>query len=154
MPRQQKHRFPKGNHLKDDCNVNYTTKRISLQMVLFMRCDILWNGSRKTGGESPPKLERMLKMVTRTLSAEAYESLRSDLLKKAHIEPMEVGYTVDMRISGVDYTVKLVLDKHKQVAVLQANRIDRHRSGMGDQLITGGAVLTAFLEILVYQGVR
>lgn len=93
-------------------------------------------------------------MVTRTLSAEAYESLRSDLLKKAHIEPMEVGYTVDIRISGVDYTVKLVLDKHKQVAVLQANRIDRRRSGMGNQLITGGALLTAFLEILVYQGVR
>ena len=93
-------------------------------------------------------------MVTRTLSTEAYETLRSHLMKKAHIEPMEVGYTVDMCISGADYTVKLALDKHRQVTVIQANRIDRYRSGQGDQLITGRALLTAFLEILLYQGIR
>ena len=80
-------------------------------------------------------------MVTGMLSVEAYETLRNHLMKKAHIEPMEVGYTVDMCICGVDYTVKLVLDKHRQVAVLQANRIDRYRNGPGDQLITGGFCL-------------
>lgn len=93
-------------------------------------------------------------MVSRTLSAEAYEALQSHLMKKAHIEPMEIGYTVDMCISGADYTVKLVLDKHRQVTVLQANRIDRYHSGLGNQLITGKGLLTAFLEIILYQGVR
>ena len=96
----------------------------------------------------------MKRMVTRTLSEEAYETLQSRLVKKAHIEPMDVGYTVDMCISGVDYTVKLVLERHRQVTVIQANRIDRYRSGQGNQLITGGALLTAFLEIRLYQGVR
>ena len=93
-------------------------------------------------------------MVTRTLSVEAYETLQNYLMKKAHIQPMEVGYTVDMCIGSADYAVKLVLDKHRQVAVLQANRIDRYRSGQGDQLITGGALLSAFLEILLYQVVN
>ena len=67
---------------------------------------------------------------------------------------MDAAYTVDMAISGADYTVKLMLDKHRQVAVLQACRIDRCRTGRGDALITGGALLTALLEILIYQVVN
>ena len=93
-------------------------------------------------------------MVTRTLSVEAYETLQNHLMKKAHIQPMEVGYAVDMCIGSADYAVKLVLDKHRQVAVLQANRIDRYHSGQGDRLITGGALLSAFLEIFLYQVVN
>lgn len=93
-------------------------------------------------------------MITKTLSPETYDALRNHLMKKAHIEPMDAAYTVDMAISGADYTVKLVLDKHRTVAVLQACRIDRYRSGQGDTLITGGALLTAFLEILIYQVVN
>lgn len=58
-------------------------------------------------------------MITRTLSTENYEILRNHLMKKAHIEPMDVGYTVDMTIDGVNYTLKLMLEKHWQVAILQ-----------------------------------
>lgn len=93
-------------------------------------------------------------MIERKLSPEMYQTLRNDLMEKAHAEPGDAAYTVDLRINGVSYAVKLLPAGHCRLVVLQASRMDRYRSGTGDQLITNNILLKAFLEILLLQGIR
>ena len=109
----------------------------------------------KTGVKLPQQFRKDVEtMIMKKVNPDAYEALKRSLRETAHIEPMDAGYTVDMCISGVNYAVKLVLERHNQVAVIQASRIDRYRSGQGDRLIVNGALLNAFLEILTYQAVN
>lgn len=92
-------------------------------------------------------------MILRTVKAEEYEMLKKELPVKAHVDPMDVCYTVNMQVSGVSYAIKMVFAGRCKVAVLQACRIDRSHTGQ-DRLITDSGLLVAFLEILLYQGIR
>lgn len=93
-------------------------------------------------------------MIIRELKQWKYEHLCKDLIEKAHAEPLEASYTVDMQINGVSYAVKIQPENHCRMAILQAYRIDREEDGQNFELITSGNLLSALLEILIYQGVR
>lgn len=92
-------------------------------------------------------------MIIRRLKPKQYEYLHKDLLKKAHAEPLEASYTVNMVIDGVEYAVKLQPETRYRMAILQAFRIDRDEYGPNFELITSGNILSSLLEILIYQGV-
>lgn len=93
-------------------------------------------------------------MIIRELKPAQFEHLHNRLKQKAHTEPLDAGYTVDMTVSGVEYAVKLQPESRNRMAVLQALRIERDEEGVNFQLITEGNLLLAFIEILIYQGLR
>ena len=92
-------------------------------------------------------------MIIRQLKKKQFESLRNSLMMKAHAEPLETGYTVNMRINGAEYAVRVQPERHNKMAVLQALRTYREEHGPDFELITKGSLLSALLEILICQGV-
>ncbi len=93
-------------------------------------------------------------MIIRQLKPRQFEYLHRDLMKRAHAEPLEASYTVNMVISGVEYAIRIQPEAHFRMAILQAFRIDRDEDGPNFELITRGNILSSLLEILIYQGVR
>jgi len=93
-------------------------------------------------------------MIIRRLKPCQFEYLHKALIQKAHAEPLEASYTVDMVINEVEYTVRIQPETHCRMAILQAFRIDRDEDGPNFELITRGNILSSLLEILIYQGVR
>lgn len=93
-------------------------------------------------------------MIIRQLKEHHYERLHNALIKKGYPEPLDASYTVAMIINGVEYAVKIQPESKNRMAVLQAFRIDRDEDGPNFELITRGNMLSSFLEILIYQGLR
>jgi hypothetical protein len=93
-------------------------------------------------------------MIIRKLKPKQYEYLHKDLLKKAHVEPLEAGYTVNMTVNGVEYAVRIQPESRCRMAILQAFKIDRDENGLKYKLITKNNVLLSLFEILIYQGMK
>ena len=93
-------------------------------------------------------------MVIKQLEPAQYTRLCKALCEKANAEPLEAFYTVGISVSGVDYSVRVQPEEGDKIAVLQAYQIDRDADGQNFALIREEGVLSAFLELLVYQGVR
>ena len=93
-------------------------------------------------------------MIIRQLKQSQFEYLHNQLIKKAHSEPLEASYTVNMSISGVEYALRIQPETRFRMAILQAFRIDRDEEGPNFELITGGNILSSLLEILIFQGLR
>lgn len=91
-------------------------------------------------------------MIIRQLKETQFEHLHNALIMKAHAEPLDASYTVNMTINGAEYAVKVQPEQHNKMAVLQALHIFREEYGPNFELITNGTVLSALLEILIYQG--
>lgn len=91
-------------------------------------------------------------MIIRQLKEKQFEHLHNALMMKAHAEPLEASYTVNMTINGAEYALKVQPERHNKMAVLQALRIFREEYGPNFELIEQPGVLSAFLEILIYQG--
>lgn len=92
-------------------------------------------------------------MIIRQLKQEQYEQLTKELAQKAHAEPMEASYTVELRIGGASYMLKLQPESRHRIALLQACRIRGTGSGRESELITKGVILSALLELLIFQGI-
>ena len=90
-------------------------------------------------------------MIVRQLKSDQFDYLYKALTQKAHAEPLNASYTVNMNINGVEYALRVQPEKHCKMAVLQALRIDRDEGGPNFELITGGGLLSSLLEILIYQ---
>jgi hypothetical protein len=92
-------------------------------------------------------------MIIRQLKEKQFNSLHNSLMMKAHAEPLEASYTVNMAINGAEYAVKVRPEHHNKMAMLQALRIYREEYGPNFELITRGNILSSLPEILIYQGV-
>lgn len=75
-------------------------------------------------------------------------------MKKAHAEPLDASYKVDMTINGMKYVLKIQPENRCRMAALQALRIDRDEDGPHFELITSGNLPSSLLEIFIYQGVK
>lgn len=93
-------------------------------------------------------------MIIRQLKPYHFESLYNDVIKKAHAQPLDASYTVDMKINGAEYAVKIQPEDNYKIAVLQALRIYRDDEGPNFHLITENNLLVSFLEILISQGIK
>ncbi|MBC8546252.1 hypothetical protein H8711_04785 [Clostridiaceae bacterium NSJ-31] len=92
-------------------------------------------------------------MIIRQLSQQQYDRLVASLMAGAHAEPLDAGYTVRITVNGAEYAVKLQPENRNRMAVVQALRVFRDGGRPNFQLITCGGLLSAFLEILISQGV-
>lgn len=93
-------------------------------------------------------------MIVRTLKDWQYRYLNEALMKQAHAEPLDPGYTVKLKINSAEYDIRIQPEGNNRMAILQALRVEREECGPNFELITSGNLLSAFLEILIYQGLR
>ncbi len=93
-------------------------------------------------------------MIVRQLKADKYERFRSQLIQKAHQNPLEASFNVTIKINRKEYILKIQPDnKHKLVA-LQALEVDRDdECGHIHTLIINNKIISALLELLIWQGV-
>lgn len=59
-----------------------------------------------------------------------------------------------MHVDDWEYAVRIQPERHNKIAVLQALQIDRQDDCPNFGLITDSKLLSAFLEILLCQGIR
>ncbi len=88
-------------------------------------------------------------MVIRQLKEGEYERFTGFLQREARAEPLAASYTVDMKVNGVEYALRVQPGGRRQLAALQALRVERGRPG-GFELITKGNILASLLELLIY----
>lgn len=93
-------------------------------------------------------------MIIHRLKPRKFENLYKALMEKAYAEPLDASYTVNLKISGAEYSVRLQPEARCRMAVLQALRIERDEDGPDFELITESAVLSALLELLLSQWVK
>jgi len=93
-------------------------------------------------------------MIIRQLKQHQYDCLHKALMKRAHAEPLDASCIVNISLNGAEYAIKVQPENHRKMAVLQALRIYRDEDGPNFELITKGSLLSSFLEMLIYQGVR
>ena len=93
-------------------------------------------------------------MIIRQLKHLEYEKFCLSLSKRAYVQPLEAFYTVTMHVDDWEYAVRLQPERHNKIAVLQALQIDRRDDSPNFGLITDSKLLSAFLELLLNQGIR
>ena len=89
-------------------------------------------------------------MLIRDLTQNQYKQFCEELSQKARTDSLDTSYTVDMQINGIEYILKVQPERRNKVAILQVLRIGKD----GHELIIRNHLLAAFLELLLYQGVR
>ena len=93
-------------------------------------------------------------MIIRQLKHTQYEDFCHSLSKRAYAQPLEAFYTVTMQVDDWEYAVRLQPERHNKIAVLQALQIDRRDDSPNFGLIIDGKLLSAFLDLLLWQGIR
>ena len=92
-------------------------------------------------------------MIIRKLKPVQFERIHQELIQKAHTQPLDASYTVNMSINNIPYSIKIQPEHNCKLAILQALRIERDEDGPSFKLITNNNLLSSLLEILIYQGV-
>lgn len=90
-------------------------------------------------------------MVIQPVGQKQYDALKAALAKKADICPHDAAYSIKMMINQEEYILRVQLEKHRRVALLQAQQILRQNGAVEMVLITQGALLSAFMQILIHQ---
>lgn len=92
-------------------------------------------------------------MLVRKLEKEEYKDFKKQLIEKAQQNPMDASYNVTVKVDGMEYVLKVQPGgKHRMVA-LQALLVERGEHRQNFTLITKNRVLSALLELLLWQGV-
>ncbi|MCI8360230.1 MAG: hypothetical protein HFE86_02710 [Clostridiales bacterium] len=93
-------------------------------------------------------------MVIREVSEEKWERLYEQIVKYGKGAPLSNQYDVDMNCNGVEYILKVQPTQDRKIAILQAMEVCPDKTlGFKDYfLIDEADVLSALLEILIYQG--
>ena len=86
-------------------------------------------------------------MVGRKLKQAQYGALQTMLLREGRQRPLCPICELELRVDGVRYTLFLQPERHNQVYLLYALR------GAQGAPITDNLVLSALLELVIYQGV-
>ena len=92
-------------------------------------------------------------MVIKELVPDKFQRFCRELRRSAQIAPLEASYTVPLTVNDTEYAVRLQPMGENQIAVLQALQIDRSEDCPSFTLIEEDELLSAFLTLLLQQGV-
>lgn len=94
-------------------------------------------------------------MTSRQLKEEKFKEFQAALLQYARSKPYCPIYETDIRLNDENYILFLQPDKHNRIYVLYAlgTDIDKESGDVNYKLVTKGAVLSALMEIVIYQGI-
>ena len=92
-------------------------------------------------------------MIIQTISHDKFQRFCRELRQTAQIAPLEASYTMPLTVNDTEYAVRLQPVGENQIAVLQALQIDRKEDYPSFTLIEDDELLSAFLVLLLKQGV-
>ncbi len=92
-------------------------------------------------------------MIIRDLKRDQYRAFCQALQDRAISNPLDPSYTVPLFVNGTEYRVRIQPAEHDRVAVLYALRVFHEEEYLSYDLITTSPLLTAFLELLLAQGI-
>ncbi len=96
-------------------------------------------------------------MVIRRIKKRDWESVYRQITTYGRGAPLSPQYDLDITCNGVDYILKVQPAEPRQIAVLQALQTatgDRRTGEKDYLLIENNALLSAFLDILLFQGLQ
>ena len=88
-------------------------------------------------------------MVIRQVKRPQYQKFCAYLEECAEKTPLDASCTVEVRINGAEYRLKLQPEKRGKIALLQAVKITWEDSVRQFELITKGNLLAAILDLLM-----
>ncbi|MPN62829.1 hypothetical protein SDC9_210582 [bioreactor metagenome] len=93
-------------------------------------------------------------MIIRQVKEKQWECLCRQIITRGRTAPLSLQYDMEIICNGVDYILKVQPVKKRKIAVLQAMGVypDGGRTGGKDyRLIEDNSILSALLEIMIYQ---
>jgi len=92
-------------------------------------------------------------MVIRQIKESRWKHVYSSITRYGRAAPLSLQYDVDINCNGVDYILKLQPGSDRKLTALQALGVYPDGGGCKDfLLVDDNAVLSALLEIIIYQG--
>ena len=93
-------------------------------------------------------------MIVRQLNAEKYEYFQNQLIQKAQQNPFEASFNVTIKVNRKEYILKIQPDDKYRLIALQVLEVERDNDfGHIHTLITNNKVISALLELVIWQGV-
>lgn len=97
-----------------------------------------------------------MQVVGRQMKEDKYRRLEADLLRYARSKPLCPNYEIDIAFNGENYTLFLQPEQHNKIYALYALRsiYERDINAVNHELITNNLILSALMEMIIYQGVK
>lgn len=92
-------------------------------------------------------------MIVRQLKADKYADFQDQLVTRAQQNPFESSFNVTIKVDRREYVLKIQPGNKNKMVALQALIVERDEYGQLHTLITDNKVLSALLELLLWQGV-
>ncbi|MCC8122654.1 MAG: hypothetical protein LIO58_03850 [Oscillospiraceae bacterium] len=96
-------------------------------------------------------------MVIRQVKANYWKHVYSQITTYGRGAPLSLQFDIDLNCNGVNYILKVQPERNQRVVALQALGGYLNDNGAGGkeyQLIEDNAVLSALLEMILYQGAK
>ena len=94
-------------------------------------------------------------MIIRQIKENHWKHVYNQITTYGRAAPMSLQFDVDINCNGVDYILKVQPERKRKVVALQALGVYPNSEGVGRKdyrLIEDNLILTALLEIIIYQG--
>jgi len=92
-------------------------------------------------------------MIIREVKANQWERVYRQITKYGKTAPLSLQFDIEVSCNGVDYILKVQPEQNRKIAALQALGVYPDGEGFKDyQLIEDNTMLSALLEIIIYQG--
>jgi len=94
-------------------------------------------------------------MIIRQIKENHWEHVYRQITTYGRATPLSLQFDIDINCNGVDYILKVQLDNKRKIVALQALGVYLDGEGIVGKdyhLIDDNVMLTALLEIIVYQG--
>jgi len=90
-------------------------------------------------------------MIIRQLKENHWHHVYSQITEHGKSAPLSLPFDIDINCNGVDYIIKVQPERARKIVALQAFGV--YPDGGEDyHLINDNAILSALLEIIIYQG--
>lgn len=94
-------------------------------------------------------------MIIRQIKENHWEHVFSHVTKYGRATPMSLQYDIDINCNGVDYILTIQPDRNRKLVALQAMGVYPDGGEIGGKryrLVDNNVMLSALLEIIIYQG--
>ena len=94
-------------------------------------------------------------MIIRQIKENHWEHVYRQITTYGKAAPLSLQFDIDINCNGVDYILKVQLEQKRKIAALQAMGVYPDVEGISGKdyhLIEENIMLSALLEIIIYQG--
>lgn len=94
-------------------------------------------------------------MIVRQIKENHWEHVYRHVIVYGRSAPMSLQYDIDINCNGVDYILKVQPESKRKIVALQAMGVYPDGVSIGGKdyhLIADNVMLSALLEIIIYQG--